>query len=283
MKPVSSGYADVNGIKLYHEIYGEGEPLVLIHGGLTTIDEMRPWVEPLSQARQVIAVEMQGHGRTADTDRPMTFRAMGDDIAALLGYLKIQKADLAGYSFGGASAIRAAIQHPGRVRRLVVVSSPHARSAWYREAQQGMSQVGRAMAGNMMQAPTGKLSKQWPEPQRFPEFLDKFGKMMSEDYDWSDEIAKLPMPVLLVFADNDSIPPRQIAEFFALVGGGLKEPGWMNTQLSKSRLSVVPGYSHYNFIRSPEVPLIIGKFLADPHTNAAAGAAAASQAATTPA
>src|SRR5438477_137879 len=172
MKPVSSGYAAVNGIRLYHEIYAQGEPLVLIHGGLTTI--------------------------------------------------------------------------------------------------------------GMMQTPTGKLSKQWPEPQRFPQFPDKFGKMMSENYDWSAEIAKLPMPLLLVFADNDSVPQKHIAEFFALLGGGLKEPGWLNTQLSTSRLAVVPGYSHYNLIASPEVPRIVGTFLADPLTNPPAGAAAASQVAPAP-
>jgi pimeloyl-ACP methyl ester carboxylesterase len=277
MKPSSSGYADVNGIKLYHEIYGNGEPLVLIHGGLTTIDEMQRWVQPLAKTWQVIAVEMQGHGRTADTDRPMSFSTMGDDIAALLGHLKIQKADVVGHSFGGAVAIRAAIQHPDKLRRLVVISSPHARSNWYPEVQQGMSQVGASLAENMMQTPTGKLSQQWPEPQLLPGFLDKMGKLMSEDYDWSADIAKLPMPVLLVFADNDSVPQKNIAEFFALLGGGVKEPGWLNTRLSKSRLAIVPGYSHYNFITSPEVPEIIHKFLADPLTNSPAGAAAASQ------
>jgi pimeloyl-ACP methyl ester carboxylesterase len=282
MKPVSSGFADGNGIKLYHEIYGEGEPLVLIHGGLTTIGEMQGWVQPLAKTRRVIAVEMQGHGRTADTDRPMSFTTLGDDIAVLLDHLEIPKADLVGHSFGGASAIRAAIQRPEKVRRLVAISSPYATSGWYPEAQRGMRLVSAAMAENMMQTPTGKFSKQWPEPQRFPQFLDKMGTMMSEDYDWSADIAKLPMPVLLVFADNDSVSHKHIAEFFALLGGGVRDPGWLNTQLSKSRLAVVPGYSHYNFITSAEVPQIIGKFLADPLTNAPAGAAAASQAAPPP-
>ena len=176
---MSSGYADVNGIKLYHEMYDQGDPLVLIHGGLTTIVEMQGWVQPLAKMRRVIAVEMQGHGRTADTDRPMSFATMGDDIAALLDYLQIPKTDLVGHSFGGASAIRAAIRHSHKVRRLVVISSPYARSGWYPEAQEGMSQVGAGMAENMMQTPTGKFSKQWPEPQRFPQFLDKMGNMSS--------------------------------------------------------------------------------------------------------
>jgi pimeloyl-ACP methyl ester carboxylesterase len=279
MKPTSSGYAEVNGINLYHEVYGQGEPLVLIHGGLTTIGEMEGWVQALAKTRQVIAVEMQGHGRTADTDRPMSFATMGDDIAALLNYLEIPRADLVGHSFGGASAIRVGIRHPDKVRRLVVISSPYARSGWYPEAQKGMSQISASMAENMMQTPTGKLSKQWPEPQRFPHFLDKMGKMMTEDYDWSAEIAKLVIPVLLVFADNDSVSQKHIAEFFALLGGGVKEPGWLNTQLSKSRLAVVPGYSHYNFIASAEVPQIVSRFLADPLTNPPTGAAPASRAA----
>jgi pimeloyl-ACP methyl ester carboxylesterase len=119
MKPARSGYAGVNGIQLYHEVYGSGEPLVLIHGGLTTIDEMQGWVQPLAETRLVIAVEMQGHGRTADINRPMNFETMGDDIAALLDHLNIPKADLVGHSFGGACAIRAAIQNPDKVRRLV--------------------------------------------------------------------------------------------------------------------------------------------------------------------
>jgi pimeloyl-ACP methyl ester carboxylesterase len=138
---------------------GEGEPLVLIHGGLKTIGEMLGWVQPLAKTQQVIAVEMQGHGRTADTDRLMSFAAMGDDTAALLDHLEIPKADLVGNSFGGASAIRATIQHPEKVRRLVVISSPYARSGWYPEAQRGMSQVGAAMAENMMHTPTGEFFK----------------------------------------------------------------------------------------------------------------------------
>ena len=277
MKRARTGFADLNGISLYYEIHGQGAPMVLIHGGLTTIGELQAWVQSLATTRQVIAVEMQGHGHTADTDRPLSFSTLGDDITALLDYLEIPEADVVGHSFGGAVAIRAAIQSPDRIRRLVVISSPHARSRWYPEAQEGMSQVGASLAEPLMRTPTGKLSRQWPDPQRFPKFLDKMGKLMGEDYDWSDGIAALPMPVLLVFADNDSVPQRHIAEFFALLGGGVKEPGWLNTQLSKSRLAIVPGYSHYNFISSPEVPEIIGKFLADSLTGSAGDAAAASQ------
>jgi pimeloyl-ACP methyl ester carboxylesterase len=270
-------HASVNGISLYYEIYGDGDPIVLIHGGLTTIGELQLWIEPLAKTRKVIAVEMQGHGHTADTDRPMAFSTMGSDIDALLDHLSIPEADIIGHSFGGACAMRVAIQHPEKVRRLVVVSSPQAKSKWYPEVQEGMSQVNSSLAEVMMQTPTGKLSRDWPDPERFSQFLDKMGKLMSEDYDWSAEIAALPMPVLLVFADNDSIPQKNIAEFFALVGGGVKEPGWQNTQLSRSRLAVVPGYSHYDFISSPEVPEIIDTFLSGRNAKSVGGAAAASQ------
>jgi pimeloyl-ACP methyl ester carboxylesterase len=267
LAPVSCGYADVNGIELYHEIYGEGEPLVLLHGGLMTIGEMRTLLEPLAKTHKVIAVELQGHGRTADTDRPISFETMGDDIAALLNELNIAEADVVGLSLGASAGLRTAIQHPGKVRRLIVISSPYAKRGWYPEARKGMANVGAAMAEHLMHMPTGTFSAQWPEPQRFPQFLDKMGKMLSASYDWSADVKALPMPVLLIFADNDSVSQKHVAEYFALLGGGVSEPGWMNTQLSKARLAIVPGYSHYNLKDAPELAPIIEKYLADPLTN----------------
>ena len=280
MKPTRSGYADVNGIKLYHEIYGEGEPLVLIHGGLTTIGEMQGWVQPLAHTRRVIAVEMQGHGRTADTDRPMTYATMGDDIAALLDHLNIPKADVVGHSFGGSSAIRTAIQHPDKVRRLVVISV-------------AVCEVRLVSGGAEGHAPGRRVDGRTDDADTDGQVLERMARAAAlsavPGQDGEDDAATTmtgplgsrgsPMPVLLVFADNDSISQRHVAEFFALLGGGVKEPGWLNTQLSKSRLAVVPGYSHYNFLSSPEVPQIVGKFLADPLTNPPTGATPASQAA----
>jgi len=274
LAPASSGYADVNGIKLYHEIYGQGEPLVLLHGGFMTIGEMSTLLGPLAKAHKVIAVELQGHGRTADTDRPLSFETMGDDIAALLNQLNISKADIVGLSLGAAVGLRTAIQRPEKVRRLVIISSPYAKSGWYPEAQEGMGNISAAMAENMLHTPTGKCSKQWPDPQRFPQFLDKMGKMLGESYDWSADVKKLPMPVMLVFADNDSVSQKHIADFFALLGGGVKEPGWRNTQLSKARLAIVSGYSHFNFVSAPELAPIIDKYLTDPLANPLAGVAA---------
>ncbi len=242
-----------------------------------TIGEMSTLLVPLAKTRKVIAVELQGHGRTADTERPLKLETMGDDIAALLDHLSIQQADIVGLSLGAAVGLRTAIQHPEKVRRLVVISTPYAKSGWYPEPQKGMGEVSHTMAESMMQTPTGKFSQAWPEPQRFPQLLDKLGRMLGGTYDWSAEVKKLPMPVLLIFADNDSISQRHIAEFFALLGGGVKEPGWQNTQLSKARLAIIPGCSHYNFVSSIELAPIIEKYLTDPLTNTSAGAAAASQ------
>jgi pimeloyl-ACP methyl ester carboxylesterase len=264
MSPRTRSHADVNGIKLYHEVYGEGEPVVLLPGGMMTIGEMAAPLDALAKTHQVIAVELQGHGHTADTDRPLAFDTMADDIAALLEHLHIGKASIVGYSLGGAVGLRTAIQHPDKVQRLVVISNPYAKRGWYPEAQKGMGQVSAAMADNMLQTPTGKLSRQWAQPERFPAFLDKMGKMLGGSYDWSEEIRKLPMPVMLVYADNDSISQQHIAEFFALIGGGVKEPGWLNTQLSRARLAVLPGYSHYNVGRAAELGPTIDKYLADP-------------------
>lgn len=282
LKPGKSGHADVNGIRLYHEIYGAGEPLVLLHGGLMTIPEMASVLEPLARRRKVIAVELQGHGRTADTDRPLSLETMGDDIAALLAHLGIEKADLVGYSLGADVGLRTAFQHPGRVRRLVVMSTPCAYTGWYAEARAGMSSVGAALADPMKDTPVAVASRDWPAPHTFAGLLDKMGKMLSIDYDWSAEVGRLTMPVMLIYADHDSISQQHITDFFALLGGGITEPGWQNTKFTSARLAIIPGYSHYNFMSAPEIAPLVEKFLADPMTGST-GAAAASKAAPAPA
>jgi pimeloyl-ACP methyl ester carboxylesterase len=283
IKPSSNGLVAVNGVKLYHEVYGNGAPLVLLHGGLMTIPEMMTIVAPLAQTRKVVALELQGHGRSPDTDRPVSFETFADDVAAVIDTLGLGQADVVGLSLGGATAIRAAIQHPDKVRRLVVISNPYARRGWYPETQQGMASISAALAETMKDMPTGKFAREWPEPERFPKFLDKMGAMMGRDYDWSADIPKLPMPVMLVYADHDSVSQKHIAEFFALLGGGISEPGWQNTKFTRARLAVISGYSHYNFVSAPEIGPTVAKFLADPMTGASTGAVAASAASTAPA
>lgn len=262
--PTETGYADVNGIHLYYEIFGAGDPLVLLPGGLMTIPEMAPLLATLARERQVIAVELQGHGHTADTDRPLRLETMADDIAALMEDLELPNADLVGFSLGGDVALRTAIQHPDRVRRLVLMSTPFARRGWFPEVLVGMGHVNASMAEQMKETPTAIASRNWSQPERFPQFLDKMGEMMALDYDWSDEIRALPMPVMLAYADHDAISTRHIADFFALLDGGLKDPGWQNTKFTNARLLILPGYSHYNFHTAPELGPLITKFLAVP-------------------
>ena len=271
IQPTKSGFAEVNGFRLYHEIFGEGEPVVVLHGGLMTIPEMSSLVQPLARGRRVIAVELQGHGHSADTDRPLRVQTMGDDVGALIEHLGLGKADVVGFSLGGHVALRAAIQHPDRVRRLVLLSIPFAPSGWFPEVQAGMSQVGSKMAEMLKGMPTAIAARAWPQPERFPKFLDKLGAMMAEDYDWSAEVRRLPMPVMLVYADHDAISTRHIAEFYGLLGGGLKDPGFLNPQLTRARLSIVPGYTHYNLHTAPELGPIVESFLSDARTNPGGG------------
>lgn len=194
----------------------------------------------------------------------MTHEQMGDDVAALIKALGLQQADVAGHSFGGYAALRSAIQHPSVVRKLIVISSAFARNGWFPETRQGMASVNGEMAESMKRTPHGKFAAEWPKPELYPQFLDKFGKLMGQDFDWSKDIPKLPMPVLLVFADHDSVAQQHIAEFFALLGGGIREPGWQNTKFTRARLAVIPGYSHYDLDSAAEIAPIIQKFLCDP-------------------
>jgi len=209
----------------------------------------------------------------------LKIETLADDVAALLDHLGVRDAHFVGYSFGADVALRAAFQHPKKLRRLVVISTPFAREGWYPEAQKGMASVGSWLAEPMKNTPAGKAAQQWPAPERFGQFLDKLGKMMSLPYDWSAEVRTLAMPVMLLYADHDSISQQHIAEFFALLGGGVSEPGWQNTKFTNARLAIVPGYSHYNFMSSTELAPIVTKFLADPMTGVSSGAAAASAAA----
>ena len=154
--PVKTGYAAVNGMNLYYEVHGAGRPLILLHGGLSSTETLDAIVAPLAAGRQVITVDLQAHGRTADIDRPMTYAAMADDMAALLKELGIGKADFMGYSLGGGVALRAAIQHPDLVRRLVLVSTVFKRDGWYPAVLAAMSQMGAGSAEMLKPSPIYK-------------------------------------------------------------------------------------------------------------------------------
>jgi pimeloyl-ACP methyl ester carboxylesterase len=262
--PGTGQYAEVNGINLYYETHGAGRPLILLHGGLGSGEMFGPILPALAARHQVIAVDLQGHGRTADIDRPLDVRLMADDIAALIGHLKLDKPDVAGYSLGGGVALQTAVKYPALVGRLVVVSANVRRDAIYPEmlAQQG--QVSAAAAEFMKDTPMYQLYQRVaPRPGDFPRLLDKIGEAMSKDFDFTEEVRGLQMPTLIVAADADMAPPSHYAEVFTLLDGGLRDGGWMGEGRPEGghALAILPGLTHYDIFSSPLLVATILAFL----------------------
>ncbi|HEU4327271.1 MAG TPA: alpha/beta hydrolase [Roseiflexaceae bacterium] len=257
-----TGYAPVNGLSMYYEIHGDGAPLVLLHGGFGSTGMFAELLPALAQKRRVIAVDLQGHGRTGDIDRPLSLEQMGDDIAALVRHLGLDQVDLIGYSMGGGAALRAAVQHPELVGRLVVVSIPFRRNGWYPDVRANMDQMGAHAAAFMQDTPMYQsYAAIAPDPAAFPVLLDKMGDMVRRDYDWTADVAALRTPTLLVFGDADGVPPSHAAEFFALLGGGQCDGGWDGSGMPASRLAILPATTHYNALESPLLLGMVEAFL----------------------
>jgi pimeloyl-ACP methyl ester carboxylesterase len=239
-------------------------------GGFGDSQSMAQVIGPLASERQVISIDLEGHGRTALRDTPMTHEKLGDDVAAVLRHLKIARADVAGYSHGGDAAIRMAIQHPEMVRNLIVISTAAERDGWYPEVLEGMEAVNASQAEGMRQTPLGqRYLEVAPHPEQLPLLLDRLGELMSKDYDWREEIADLRIPTLLLFADHDAVSTQHIAEFFGLFGGGKRDAGWTDKpQFSRARLAIVPGYTHYNFGQGPDIARVIEAYLDRPTSTA---------------
>jgi pimeloyl-ACP methyl ester carboxylesterase len=221
-------------------------------------------IAPLAARRRVVALELQGHGRTSDSDRPLTLATLGDDVAGAIEALGLGRSDVVSFSYGADAALRAAIQHPTRVRRLVAISTAHARTGWNPRARRDMEEVEAGLAHWLTDKPIGKLAQTWPEPARFPQFLDKMGALLSQEHDWSSEIAKLSLPVMLMFGDHDAISAQHMIEFYQLLGGGMGGHGLQNNRLSRARLAVIPGYTHDTLLSAPELAPLIERFLAEP-------------------
>jgi pimeloyl-ACP methyl ester carboxylesterase len=257
-------YAQVNGINLYYETHGAGRPLILLHGGLGSGEMFGPILPTLAERHQVIAVDLQGHGRTADIDRPIDIRLMADDTAALIDHLGLDKPDLVGYSLGGGVALQTAVKYPAKVRRLVAASANIRRDAIYPEmlAQQG--QVNAAAAEFMKDTPMYELYQRVaPRPEDFPRLLDKMGESMAKDFDFTEEVRGLQVPTLIVAADADMAPPSHYVEVFRLLDGGLRDGGWMGEGRSQGghALAILPGLTHYNIFSSPLFAAVTLAFL----------------------
>lgn len=264
IRQTATGYAPVNGLEMYWESRGAGGvPLIVTHGGFGLTSMFGDLLDELARDRWVIAIELQGHGHTMDTGRPFRYEDFGDDIAALIRHLGLGQADLLGYSLGANSSLRCAIQHPDLVRRLAVVSIPCRRTGWYPEVLAGMDQLSSAGFEQLQHAPMYPAYRAVaPDPDAFPALMDKMGELVRRQYDWSAEVSGLPMPVLLVYGDSDSVPAAHAADFYALLGGGQRDAGFDGTLPTASRLAILPGRTHYDIFGAPQLGAVVADFLA---------------------
>ncbi len=235
------GYAPVNGLKMYYEVHGSGDPVVLLHGAYMTIPgNWTGWIGELSKTRKVIAVEMQGHGRTADIKRDLSFENLADDVAALLDHLKIPSADLIGFSMGGGVAMECAIRHPEKVRKVVSISAVLRHDGWVKEAVDALPKLtAEAFKGSPIEAEYKKLS---PTPDAFPEFVKHVIAMASKPYDLgADKLKATKAPMFFIHGDADGVRLEHISEMFRLKGGDVF--GDMRPR-SASRLAILPNTTH---------------------------------------
>jgi pimeloyl-ACP methyl ester carboxylesterase len=261
----NGSYASVNGLQLYYEIHGAGEPLILLHGGLGAIQMFGEVLPSLAQNRRVVAVDLQAHGRTADIDRPLSFELMAGDIVALIKHFEIEEADVMGYSLGGGVALRTAILHPEVVRKLVLVSTPFKRDGWYPEILAGMGQMGSQIAEPMKQTPMyQQYASIAPKPEDWPVLLTKLGELLRQDYDWSKEVVAIKASTLIVVGDADSVRTSHAVAFFELFGGGKVDAGWDGSGMSTARLAILPAMTHYNIYASPQLAAVVAAFLDAP-------------------
>jgi pimeloyl-ACP methyl ester carboxylesterase len=239
-----SGYAPVNGLEMYYEIHGMGSPLVCIPGGLMTIDMMGALLSSLATTRQVIAVEPQGHGHTADINRPLAYEHMADDTAALISYLGIERADAFGFSMGGGIAMQTAIRHPNAVRKLVVASSPFRSDGEFPEirALEASFHPDAPMLSPMRDA----YVRSAPRPEDWPQLIAKIKQSLAEDCDWTELIGAIQTPTLIVLGDADTFPPAHAVEMFGLLGGGTAESAMGGPQYAQ--LAILPGTTHFSFL-----------------------------------
>ena len=257
--PPVTGYAPVNGVNMYYEIHGSGEPVVLLHGAFMTItNNWTGWIAELSKTRKVIAIEMQGHGRTADVPREITYANLADDVAALLDYLKIPRADLMGYSMGGTVAMECAIRHPAKVRKAVIISSAFRTDGMVPEAVEAIRKLtAEDFKGSPIEVEYRKLS---PTPDSFPSFVQRVVATASKGYDLgAEQLKATTAPMFFIFGDADGIRLAHVAEMFRLKGGEIH--GDMQPRAA-SRLAIVPNTTHVTLMqRMPIIVRMVNDFL----------------------
>jgi pimeloyl-ACP methyl ester carboxylesterase len=245
----TTGYAPVNGLKIYYEIQGEGKPVLLLHGSFMTVEMNWGQLMPeLAKTRKVIAIEMLGHGRTQDTDRPYSYQSLASDVAAVMKYLKVDSVDVLGYSLGGRIAYQLAIQFPELVRKLIILSSTYKREGWQPEVNTALQALQPAFFDKTPLAT--EYFRVAPDTAHWHKFVSKVLAFNNANYNLGDEkIKSIKSPVLLIAGDNDGIDKTILADTYRLLGGSLF--GDM-AGIPKSQLAILPGTTHVSILMETE-------------------------------
>ncbi|WP_172123441.1 alpha/beta hydrolase [Devosia sp. 919] len=251
-------YAEVNGMRMYYEVSGEGEPIVVLPGAHMNIITMGRIIPLLAEAHKVYALEFQGHGRTNDIDRPITYENLADDVAAFMDAVGLERADIFGYSMGAGAGLQLSIRHPDKVGRLVAASMSYSSEGWQPVFQEMIPQMSLEMFA--------QFEEQWkslaPNPDGYEAFIDRMIALEHEEFDWQEGVAALEIPVLLITSDADVTVLEHSVELFRLLGGGIM--GDMGQPLPKSRLAVLPATSHTAIITQTDLLMgFIEPFLKD--------------------
>ena len=268
--PSRSGYLPINGLKLYYEVYGElgksrTAPLLLMPGSFQSTDSMKPWVAAFATKRSVILFDPQGHGRTSDTSRSMSYEQFGDDAAALLRALKVERADVMGYSQGGGVALRLAVRHPKLVNKLVIVSAAYRKDGWYPAVSKALAgMTAKVFAGSPVEA---AFKKHTPDPRAFEAFIAKMRDLTSKEQDIPDaQMRAISARTMVIVGDADAVKPEHAVAMFKLRGGGDEEASATGTltKVPAARLVILPATSHIGISGEAKVlESVVTPFLED--------------------
>lgn len=256
--PPKGHYVDVNGMRMYYEVSGKGEPLLVLHGAHMDISSMGSIIPMMAQTHQVYALEFQGHGHTADIDRPITYQNLADDVAAFMDAVGLKKADIFGYSMGAIAGLQVAIRHPEKVDQLVSASGAFDLEGW----QQAYSEMIPQMSVEMFLAMPyfAELHRKSPNPDGYITFLKKMIALEHAPMAWEEQVKKLKIPVLIIAGDADVATLEHTVAMFRLLGGGVM--GDMGQPLPSSRLAIMPATSHTAVISQPDLLYsFVGPFL----------------------
>jgi pimeloyl-ACP methyl ester carboxylesterase len=259
MKPSRSGHLPINGLQLYYEAHGElgaseAAPLLLIPGAFLSTDSMKQWAACFVAKRPVIVFDQQGHGRTADTPRPMSYEQFGDDAAALLHALAVERADVMGYSQGGGVALQLALRHPQRVSKLVTLSATYRQDGWYPSVSQGLEHL----SGDLfVDTPVGEaFRRHTPDPKAFEAYIEKMRVLNLDDQNITDaQMRSIEAKTMVIVGDADGVKPEHAVAMFKLRGGGDEEAAATGaiSEVPQARLVILPATSHISISAGVEV------------------------------